>query len=203
MKIISFSGVDGSGKSTQTKLLQKHFEGQGLKVAYFHATEFSFVNRLSRKKSGVKNFTPGDTKAVTQANFIGTLARLFFLFIDSLRFAHYQKKLRKSGTEVIVSDRFFQDSLMNVAFLSHNFLIYFGIKLVAWFAPVPHQSFYLKLTAEDIASRERVPEQGMDYLEKKIAIYDYPPFSWSTQVIDATQTPEIIHQEVVGFLTLS
>ncbi|MFZ5981968.1 MAG: hypothetical protein ACOYS2_00100 [Patescibacteria group bacterium] len=47
MKIITISGVDGSGKSTQIKMLTEHLRGQGLKVFYFHAVEFSLARKIA------------------------------------------------------------------------------------------------------------------------------------------------------------
>ena len=47
MEYITFSGVDGSGKSTQLELLREYLIGKGFKVAYFHAVEFSFANRIA------------------------------------------------------------------------------------------------------------------------------------------------------------
>ena len=43
MKIISISGLDGSGKSTQIEKLKKHFLRKNQKVFYLHAIEFSLA----------------------------------------------------------------------------------------------------------------------------------------------------------------
>ncbi|HLN19060.1 MAG TPA: hypothetical protein VK255_02730, partial [Patescibacteria group bacterium] len=37
MNIITISGLDGSGKSTQIDMLKSFLESQGKKVFYFHA----------------------------------------------------------------------------------------------------------------------------------------------------------------------
>lgn len=198
MKIISFSGVDGSGKSTQRELLQKYLEEKGYKTAYFHATEFSLANRLHRKAKDNKAFTPGSEEAVTKAGFLSVFLRLVFLSIDGIRFHNYASCLQKSGVQAILSDRFFQDSLMNTAFLSQNPLIRALIRILANALPIPEYTFYLKLKPEDILNRERVPEQGREYLQEKINLYNNPPFCWVPHTLDAAQTPGTLHQAVLA-----
>jgi hypothetical protein len=74
MKIITFSGVDGSGKSSQLALLQKKLESTGTKAAYFHAVQFSLpqaTKRLFQRETQ----HPGTTKAVTKSSHFGVLLR--------------------------------------------------------------------------------------------------------------------------------
>jgi thymidylate kinase len=196
MNIIVFSGVDGSGKTTQRNLLQKHLEENGKKVAYFHATEFSLANRLSRALKGKKGFTPGQEKAVSKAGFFSVWLRLFFLSLDTLRFEAYQSKLQKAGCDFLLSDRFFQDSLINICFLSQNFFVRGYAKLLAPLLPKPATTFYLKIGTQDILRRDRVPEQGQEYLEQKIILYNNPPFTWYKQDLVATESSKVIHSHV-------
>lgn len=194
MKIIAFSGVDGSGKSTQKELTKKYLEDTGYQVAYFHATEFSLANRILRKE---KSFTPGSTPAVTEASFFSILTRIFFLFLDGLRFFFYKIQLKRQHVDYLVTDRFFQDSLINIVYLSKNPLILLKVIFLSWLLPKPSQTFYLQLSPEDILKRDLVPEQGIEYLKDKIEIYNNPPFTWNPYILDATQSPDDIHLSVI------
>jgi len=50
MKIISISGIDGSGKSTQLKMLKKYLTERNKKVESFHSVSFSLINSFLKKK---------------------------------------------------------------------------------------------------------------------------------------------------------
>lgn len=198
MKIISFSGVDGSGKSTQRELLHDYLESSGYKTAYFHATEFSLANRWLRKKRKQEKFVPGSEAAVTEATLWSIFLRLFFLLLDGARFQNYERCLKKSGVNALLSDRFFQDSLINICYLSENRLVRLLVKIMANILPLPDYRFYLKISAEEVIKRARVPEQGQEYLEQKIQLYNKPPFSWHYTPINGSDSPGTIHQTVIS-----
>jgi thymidylate kinase len=135
MKIITISGIDGSGKSTQLKMLKIYLEKRKEKVASFHAISFSLINSIIKKKKEKKqtkikarqNEIPEQTsifeqpdKAITSANYFTILARKFILLIDILRFKIYLKKLSSQKINYLLADRYFYDQIINIFYLSYN-----------------------------------------------------------------------------------
>lgn len=199
MDIISISGVDGSGKSTQTTLLKNHLESTGSTVGYFHITEFSLATRLTNKGKQTK---AGEAKAVTKASYFSVLLRIIFLLIDSVRFELYKTKLENAGTDYLVTDRFFQDSIINILYLTKNPFLIGAAKILADIVPRADQAFYLDLPAETILARDRVPEQGQQYLKDKIALYQNNLSRFHLTGINANQSSELVQKEIQSKLVL-
>lgn len=191
MQFITFSGVDGSGKSTQLSLLKKKLEGEGKKVAYFHAVEFSLASRF--KKKLVENH---DGKAVTQASWLTILLRKLFLFIDLLRFRPYIASLHKQGYDYLLSDRYFYDTLINIEYLSKKTCHIPVIE--AQFIIKPDLAFYFDLAPETIMSRDRVPEQGIDYLRDKMKLFKTKIARWDMILIDGSKPQESVFQDILN-----
>jgi thymidylate kinase len=197
MKIITISGLDGSGKTTQANLLEKHWQKKDWRVFHFHAAQFSVANRLLVKKSKRGS---GQSPAVTRASWFKICLRKVALLIDLV---HFRARLPfwRRRFDFLLADRYFFDQLLNIAFLEDkNSLEEFSPseETLARLIPRPSYCFFIELEPQEILKRDREVEQGLGYLKKKNTLYQslaQRPFFIK---IDGNQSKQTIFEKILG-----
>lgn len=181
--LVSFSGVDGSGKTTQIKNLCSRLDGAGLQTRVLTfwdntvvAVKYreSFVHRVYKSERGVG--APGKPVNRRDKNMRGwhlTLARCVLYLLDALnlcRVVARERTARGTGSSppaVIIFDRYIYDELANLNLdsrLSRAF-----IRLVHAMAPRPDVAYLLD--ADPATAYARKPEYPLDFMTRSRQAY--------------------------------
>lgn len=172
-------------------MLQKELKSRGHKVFYFHAITFSVANILN---VGKKRSANGKTADVTRASSIAISLRKIALMIDLIRFRFFASRLSRQKYDYILSDRYFFDMIVNIAYLSHKKYIPFFSRMMI----VPTHAFFLSIDPEKIMERTDAPMQGISYLREKNDVYITYKNVFSFIMINGDRNQSIISTEILS-----
>ncbi len=168
--LVSFSGLDGAGKTTQIENLRAHLESRGLKIALLAfwdnvvvLTRYreNFVHRVFKSERGVgAPDKPVNRRDKNVRGWHVNFARHGLYLLDAINLRRVIARARHSGADVVIMDRYIHDELANLPL--ENSLTQWFVKWVAALAPKPDLA--LMLDASPDAARSRKPEYPLDFL---------------------------------------
>jgi thymidylate kinase len=176
-KFVSFSGIDGAGKSTQIANLRAHLENAGMRVTLI--TFWDDVARLKgiREGAGHKLFKgekgvgspdkPVNRRDKNVRSWPMSLVRLGLYFVDAVSLRVAVAKALRSGADFVICDRYAYDELANLNL--GNPLTRAYVRMIMKIVPRPDVSYFLD--ADPVAARARKPEYPLDFLHLSRASY--------------------------------
>jgi thymidylate kinase len=191
--LISFSGMDGSGKSTHLESLRAALHAAGLKTRQLTFWDDvvvgvryreGFVHKVYKSERGVG--APGKPVNRRDKNMRGwhlTLSRHLLYLLDAVHLRHVIGPERmKVGVDVVIVDRYIYDELANLDL--HNPLSRAFVKFVCGFVPQPDLACLLD--ADPAAAYARKPEYPVDFMEQcRRAYFDLSNILGTMTVIPA------------------
>ena len=198
MQLITISGLDGSGKTTQLEKLKEKLESEKKRVYFFHIINFSVANKyLGKNKSASK-----PTKAVTSANAFTIALRKFALMVDAFRFTHFLYVLRMNDLyDYVLTDRYFYDQIVNIRYLEKSNKqknIPLWQKITEKLMKKPDTALFIKVSPEIAISREREIEQGKQFLIDKQNIFEKFIKRWKIEVIDGEGSLKEVFEKITA-----
>lgn len=171
--LISFSGVDGSGKSTQIENLRSALHAAGITTSLLAFWDNvvvgvkyreGFVHKVYKSEPGIG--APGKPVNRRDKNMRGwhlTLARHFLYLLDALNLRRVVARARReSAADVIILDRYIFDELSNLNL--QNLLSRGFVKFVQALVPRPDVAYLLD--ADPVAAYARKPEYPVEFMKK-------------------------------------
>jgi len=183
--LITFSGLDGAGKSTLIEWLRDTLERQNHAVAVFHMNDhvgaYAYLRALRDRWFGGPPEAPGAgaepaTRTAPRSLrervwrlrsaivWNKPLRRLLYLF-DLVVFWCYRLHIEAAQRRILIMDRYFYDTLVDVSDGRH----WFWIRLLARITPTPQVPVLLDISPEESYSRKG--EYSVEYLRQRWLAY--------------------------------
>jgi thymidylate kinase len=170
VRFVSFSGVDGAGKSTQIALLCAWLEERGLRI---HIVRFwDDVAKLTRLREGTghKIFkgdkgigspeAPINRRDKNVGGGLMTCLRFFLYFVDTISLRNVVRNQLHGKCDFVIFDRYIYDELANLDLNSRIARMY--ARLMWRIAPDPDVAFLLDADPE--VARARKPEYPLEFV---------------------------------------
>jgi len=193
--LVSFSGMDGAGKSTQIDALRSWLEARGLRthllafwddVVVLSRYREGFVHKVFKSERGIgAPDKPVNRRDKNVRGWHVNLARHGMYLLDALNLCRVVVRA-STDTDVIIMDRYIHDELANLPL--GNPLTRVFIRFVAVLAPKPDVAYVLDADPE--AARARKPEYPLEFLRTSRDSYHRLAGMLGMTVVPPSSIPE-------------
>jgi thymidylate kinase len=176
-RIVSFSGIDGAGKTTQIESFGGWLRASGLRVevrtfwddvAVFSHFREGVSRTIFRGDEGIGSpEKPLNRRDKNVVSWPVMAVRFILYFIDALNVGRKVRQWRTSDSDVVIVDRYLYDELANLPLqrsLGRNFAT-----LILRFTPAPDVAYLID--ADPVAARARKPEYPLEFIRKNRETY--------------------------------
>ena len=210
---VSFSGLDGAGKTRQITELRDHLAATGRSVDVvwvpFKIWPEGLLNRLpagwrsrlgpGRRASSGDASERGPAKAPATNGLVSSARRWAWTVVAGCASVSAGLSLRRrrrgSAADVLVLDRYRLDSIVKLQFWYADVPAGLLARLVRGLAPAPDVEILLRVGAEVAYARK--PEQwSPGQLARQACSYDALAAAGGVVVLDGTADPELLAREV-------
>jgi thymidylate kinase len=170
VRSVSFSGVDGAGKTTQIDNLCAFLNEQGVRYRVFRF--WDDIARLTNVREGTGHRVfkgekgigsperPINRRDKNVRGFPMTCIRMFLYFVDAWSTRKAFKRAMRGDVELVIFDRYTFDELANMNL--QNAVVRGYVRFIMALVPRPDISFLLD--ADPDAARARKPEYPVDFI---------------------------------------
>ena len=168
--LVSFSGMDGSGKSTQIENLHQNLVASGFSVkrlefwnnvVAFARLRAGFSHRVLQSDGSVGSpEKPANRNDKNARHWYLILGRAFLYIFDALKLRRAVAKARSSKTDVIIFDRYIYDQLATLP-MAHSVTRAY-VRLLLRIVPTPDIAYLLDAVPE--VARARKPEYPLEFM---------------------------------------
>lgn len=200
--IVSFSGMDGAGKTTQIDALLIYLRDAGLRVrvlrfwddiAVAGSMRESLSHKLFKSEKGVGvPDRPVERRDKNVRAWYMTVARLFLYLLDAAHLSFITTTLSPRDADVVILDRYLYDQIVNLNLDNP------ATRAYAWLLTkmVPRPNIPFLLDADPGQARARKPEYPLLFLQCVRASYAVLA-AWSRLVVIAPLACEDVTRSIL------
>jgi len=175
--IISFSGIDGAGKSTQIHELDAWLRQSGLRtqlltfwddVAAFSRWRELLSSKIFRGDCGIGSpEKPLNRRDKNVSSPWLVAVRVFIYLADAASASLKIRMIRKTNVDIVIFDRYLYDELANLPL--HGGLAQTFVRVVLKHAPKPDVAFVID--ADPVVATARKPEYPLEFVRSNRRAY--------------------------------